>query len=326
MIITLGQARKALAEFAGKSGKCPDNESVRLLIMEALQRLLHRGAHGNLRKWCFCLCNSCFTAPVDMEVPLKVKIEGLPEKVWSYWYEFFDIHHADLCDSSYQPGLFEEVDIYFTVYDIPSPGARIGVIPLDKENEDAYVLLQGLDLNGKEIYTTVNGERFHGEKIPINREKPVFSRNVFSKVTGVEKSQTCNYVRLYWQTYDPVGKKFLSRGLLSEYRPTDTYPSFRRFRVPAARQDCCVKISVLGRVKLMEMYHDNDILPVGNIAALRKMTQVIQAERNDKLDVATGHELGIERLLDDENQYYRTGGEPFDFFWPTSPGRNWNLI
>jgi len=325
MIITLGAARKALSEFAGKAGKCPDSDEVRLFVLEAIQRLLHRGAHGNVRKWCFCVCNGCFTAPYDMEVPLKFKIDGFPEKVWSYWYEFFDIQYEEACSKDYQPGLYEEVNEYFTAYDLPSPGARIAPIPLGEEKEDAFITIQGTDTSGRDVFTCHNGSQIHGERLPISRSKPVFSKTVFAKITGIEKSRTNNHVRLYWEKRDDSTKQMLARGLLGEYRPTDTLPVLRRFRIPMASKECCAKVSVLGRVKLLEYYHDNDILPVTNFPALRKMAQLIQAERNDKMDVATAHNAGIEQLIEDENQYYRTGQEPFDFFFPTSPGSNENL-
>lgn len=322
MIITLGQARDALAEFAGKAGKCKDSDAVRLLILEAVDRLLKRGAHGNLKKWCFCLCKGCFTAPPDMEVPLKVKIDGMPEKVWSLWYEFYDINNEDLCDKKYEPGLYEEVNQYFSAYDLPEEGGRIFAVPLIQEKDDAYITIQGVDLSGREVFTCPdNKEQITGEKLKISKTKPTISKTVFKKITGIEKSKTNSHVRLYWQLPGDVPV----RGLLGEYRPTDTYPSFRRFRIPSAKTDCCVKVSVLGRVKLLDYYHDNDILPITSFPALRKMCQLIQAERNERMDIAVAHEAGIERLLDDENQYYRTGGEPFDFFFDTSPGANENL-
>lgn len=323
MIITLGQARKAVGEYAGKSGKCPESEDVRLFVMEIVQRLLHRGAHGNLRKWVFCLCNSCFTAPPDMEVPIKVKIDGFPEKVWSKWYEFYDVHSADLCSTDFQSGIVEEVNPYYTVYDIPTSGARVAAVPLDAEAESAYITIQGLDASGREVFTTCDGCRIHGEKLKISRENPVFSRTTFTKITGIEKSLTCNYVRLYWQ--EIIAGEITARGLLSEYKPTDTYPSFRRFRVPQANSDCCVKATILGRIRDLDYRHDNDILPITSFAALRRMGQLMHAEQNEKIDVAQYYENGIDKSINDENEYYKAGQDPFDFFFETSPGAIENL-
>lgn len=323
MIITLGQARKAVGQYAGRGGKCPESEDVRLFIHEVVQRLLHRGAHGALKKWTFCACNGCFTAPSDMELPLKVKINGYPEAVWSKWYEFADAHEVDICDTSYRPGLYEEVNSYFTVYDMPASGGYVVAVPLESE-EGKYITVQGLDLNGREVFSSVNGRQIHGERLPINRETPIFSKNQFSKITGIEKDRTCNYVRLYWQTYNLEVEQVTGRGLLAEYRPNETHPSFKRFRVPNLENDCA-KITVIGRIKDIEYFHDNDVLPVTSLSALKKIAQLIQAEGNNDIQTATFHENTVDNLIENENQYLRTGQDPFDFFIPTSPGMNENL-
>lgn len=323
MVITLGDARKIVAEYVGKSGKCPTSEDTRLFVLSVAERLLHEGTHGNLRKWAFCLCNGCFTAPPDMEIPLKVKVDGYPEKVWSKWYEFYDINVSDAHDKAYQPGLYEEVGEFYTTYDIPYPGARVAPIPLMTEAECAYIIIQGQDAQGRDVFTKCNGQRIHGEYIKISRDNPVFSQTIFTKITGIEKSQTCGPVRLYWQ--EVIANEVTTRGLLAEYRPTDVHPSFRRFRVPQAKWDCCVKVQVLGRVRLLDSYHDNDILPITGVSAIRQMAQLLHAENNEKIDVATYQQRAIDKTIENENQYHKTGDEPFDFFFETSPGSIENL-
>lgn len=325
MIITLGRARNAVAKFAGKAGKCSDSDDVREFVYTIVQRLLQKGSHGSIGKWTFQLCNGCFTAPNDLEVPLKVKINDSSEPVWSHWYEFSDVQSRDVTCDDFKPGLFEEVGIFHTVHDLPSPGARVAAIPRCPESDDATVTIQGLDLQGQDVFTKYKGVQVHGETIKISKSKPVFTKTVFSRITGIEKSKTTDYVRLYWQTVDPALKKILDRGLLAEYRPTETNPSYRRFRVPSASKDCCVKITVLGRIKLQDYYHDNDILPVSNINALERMAQAIQAELNEKLQVAQYHEKAVDRLIEEENTYYRTGQDPLDFDYGRSPGSNRNL-
>ena len=76
MIITFGEAKKELAKYAGKAGKCRDDDSVGLFVKEVIQQLLFRGANGNLRKWEFTTQSGMFTAPPDLELPLKIKIDG----------------------------------------------------------------------------------------------------------------------------------------------------------------------------------------------------------------------------------------------------------
>lgn len=323
MAITLGDARRSLAEYAGKKGKCASSEDVRLFVLEVVQRLLHRGANGNLRKWCFHLSDGCFTAPPDMDVPLKVKINGFPDRMWSKWYEFFDIHSADLRDENFKNGMFEQVNSYYTVYDIPQPGARIAAVSLENESADAHIIVQGEDEQGRDVFTTEKGETIHGEKLPIRRSKPVFSKTTFSKITGIQKTKTKNYARLYWQVHDDG--KVLARGLLSEFRPVDISPVYRRFKVPHARSDCPVKVEVLGRVKALDHYHDNDVLPITSLGAMRSMAMTIRAERTNNIQGANFHNQRADQIIENENEYKRTGSEDFDFVHILSPGSNENL-
>lgn len=317
-IITLGQARKLLAPYVGKSGKCPDSEETRLFIMETIQILLHKGANGNLRKWCFMTTNSCFTAPHDLDIPIKVMINGYPDSVWSKWFEFFEIDPYEPC-TSYIQGITEEINPFYTIYDIPPCGAKIYALALSKEASDAHLIIQGIDINGKDVYVEHKGEMMHGEYLSINKDTPKRTRTIFKRITGIQKTKTNNYIRLYWQT----DKEY---GLLAEYRPSETNPSFRRFRVP--NLDSCkpAKVTIIGRIKDPDYYHDNDVLPITNIAVLRKTAQMIQAEDTDKIEVANYKRQAIGQLIDDENQYRRNGEEGFDFIVETSPGANCNLI
>lgn len=320
-VITLGQARKLLAPYAGKSGKCPETEDARLFVMEVIQRLLHQGANGNLRKWCFITDNGCFTAPHDLDVPVKITIDGYPDNVWSKWFEFYETApFADAnCSQTVAQGIREEVNPYCTVYDLPCEGARIYTLALSEEADDAHLLIQGIDINGRDVYVEHMGEKIHGEYLEINKQYPKRTKTIFKKIISVQKTKTNNYIRLYWQSSNKTG-------LLAEYRPEETHPQFRRFKVPQIKPNCCAKITVLGRVKDPDYHHDNDILPITNISALRKMAQVVQAEDTNKIDVANYKRELTMNLLDDENQYKRNGEEPFDFIFETSPGNNYNMI
>lgn len=326
MIVTLGMAREALSGFAGRSGKCADSNSVRLFVLAAVERSLFKGADGNERKWKFHVTNGTFTAPPDMQTALKAKIDGRPERVWSRWYEFFDVNGADRCDKSFVPGLTEEVNQSPTIYDIPLPGARLAAVPLSSEGKDASITIQGLDAEGRDVYTKSGGRLVHGETISICRQMPRYTKTVFSKVTGIEKTVTDNHIRLYWQIHDCITKQPLSRGLLGEYRPTDTRPTYRRFRVPGADPACPTAVSVIGRVALLESYHDNDVLPVTSLSVLRQTAAMMNAEENKDLPSAGYFDRSTDRIIDDQNEYNRvTTGMSFDWNFEMSPGANENL-
>lgn len=320
MIITFKEAKNLLAKYAGKAGKCPDSDEVGLFVKEVIQQLLFRGASGNLRKWVFVTQNGMFTAPPDLELPVKMRVEGQAGNVFDKFYEFYDSSTLANCTPC-EEGLVEEINSYYTQFDLPEGGARLLVVPMCKEDEDAHLLIQGIDEHGKEIYMPHKGERFKGEYLSVNKETPKYTKKTFVRITGIQKTQTKHYVRLYW--YDPeTGDK----GLLAEYKPNDTQPSFRRFRVVSLSCEECFKITILGRIRFCDNYHDNDIIPVSNIRALKLMAQQLQAEDNDDLQNAAYKNQRIQQALDNENQYKRTPQATIDFFGPTSPGAIKNLI
>lgn len=319
MIITLGQARKLLSRFAGKAGKCEDSEDTRLFVMEVVQRLLHKGANGNLRKWCFCTQNGCVTLPEDVDTVLKAKVDGLSERVWSKWYEWYDVNEGDDCHS-WPAGVSEENNKFFTIYDLPPGGAHIVAVPLIAEDCKAHFVIQGLDDLGRTVYVEHNGEKMAGEFLSIDKAESKRTKTRFSKILGIQKTVTNHYVRLYW--YKPETGE---QGLLGEYKPGETFPSYRRVRVGGCRDNVCNKVWIFGRIKEPDYQFDNEILPITNLSALKKMGQAIQNEDQQKITEADFASKKAEELLQDENQYKRTGDEGFDFIQAWSPGKIDNL-
>lgn len=332
MFITLKQARDAIAPYVGKSGLCASDERVRVRVLELVERLLQMGSSGSLRKWCFHVCCGCFTAPPELEVPLKVTIDGWPDRVWSKWYEFYDASRRELANQSngafqipaHTAGVHEEPNEFYTIYEIPKGGARIAAVAFDQKDEDekASLIVQGEDIDGNQIYTEHKGERQHGETLFAKKSRPTYSTKVFTRITGITKSRSVNYIRLYW--FKPTTNEM---GLLGQYRPDETVPSYRRFRVEGLTCDRCAKVSVIGRVRVLDHYHDNDILPVANLTALRELAMSEQASENEKIQESAFHYNKASRILEDENEYRKTGHESaFDIGWETSPANMENLV
>lgn len=342
MIITYGQAKELVAQYAGKAGHCPDESIVDLFVKEVIQELLNRGANGNLRKWVFITENGKFTAPPDLEIPVKVHIGdggrnpnyhhgtyahtghafgGNADSVYDKWYAFYD--QSTLADCiPWERGIVEENNVVFTAFDIPKGGARLLAVPHCQEDPDAQFIIRGLDEKGKEIFMPHKGDReFSGEVLTINKDKPKYTQKTFTKITGIQKTTTKHYVRLY--AYNPTTQK---SSFLGQYKPTDTNPSFRRFRVVGADCNRCLKVTVLGRVRFCENYHDNDIIPISNIRALKLMAQQLQAEDNDNVEVANYKNQRVEQTITNENFYKRTNQAPIDFFVEVSPSNIKNLI
>lgn len=331
MFITLKQARETIAPYVGKSGLCATDERVRVRVLELVERLLQMGASGNVRKWCFTTCNGCFTAPPELDTILKVTIDGYPERVWSKWYEFFEASAQEIANISQSPmaarrediGVHEEANEFYTINEIPKDGARVSAIAFDTSDEQsgAHVIVQGIDIAGNQIYTKHNGAAVHGEYLEPKKTAPYYSASIFKKITGIQKSRSVNYVRLYW--FNPITKE---QGLLAQYRPEETLPSYRRFRVNNLDSSKVAKITVIGRVRILDHYHDNDIIPVANMTALRALALSEQQGDNGKIQEGAFHFQKVARVLEAENEYKRTGNEGFDFGWETSPANMENLV
>lgn len=318
--LTFKDAKIALAKYCGKAGKCADDEVVSLFVIEVLQQLLYKGEYGNLRTWEFFTHNGMITAPPDLELPIKVKIDRTVENVMDKFYNFYSNTTLDHC-MPFERGLVEDPNRYFTQLDLPPEGAHILAIPYCEEAEDAHFIISGLDKYGKEIYYPHQGNTIKGEYLSISNNAPKFTQAVFSKVTGIEKTKTVHYVRLYW--YKPeTGEK----GLLGEYRPGDQHPSFRRFRVIGKQCRDWFKVTILGRIRLYDSYSDNDIIPFTNIRALKLMAQQLQNEDNNELEAAQYKNARIEQTLNDENNYKRTPSQPVDHIQVVSAGSIFNLI
>ena len=338
MIITYGEAKKIVAPYAAKAGLCPDEEAVNLFLKEVIQELLFRGSNGGLRKWVFRSNSGFFTAPSDMELPIKVRFEdtiahqnayhhdgmihgGHSGFVYDKWYEFYDQSTLNDCMPA-EKGLVEEPNLYFTAFDPPACGARILVVPYCEEDKDAHIIVRGYDECGRKVFVQHKGNRdFAGEHISISKDPAKYSKTKFTKITGILKTPTKHYIRIY--AYDPATNKM---DFLAQYKPTDTTPSFRRFRIVGRKCNGCMKITVLGRIRFCDNYHDNDIIPISNIRALKLMAQAIQNEDNDNNESAAFKNQRVEQVLINESNYTRTAQSPVDFFVHTAPGNMKNMI
>lgn len=327
MLISFGDAKRELKRYAGNAGKCVDDPGVDLFVKSVIQELLQSGASGNIRKWVFVTQNGRFTAPADLELPLSVRIEdGIRNRaavVYDKWYEFYD--QSTLADCHpWEEGLVEEPNTFFTVFDPPHAGTRVLAIAQCQEALDAHFMLDGVDRQDRAIFMPDDGEIRKGERLTIRKFKPKYTLGKYAGFTGIVKTPTKGYVRLYW--FDP---KTGHKGLLSEYAPNTTNPSFRRFRViKMGREDTnrCYKVTLLGRVRLLDNYAERDIIPVTNLRAMKLIAQQIQAEDNDNIQVSDYKGKRALQVIENENQYKRTPQASVNFASETSPGRIINII
>lgn len=325
MAVTFGEAKNLLAQFAGRGGKCPNTQEVYLFVKQVLQYMLYSGTYGNLRKFCFNAVDGCFTAPFELEVPLKVKIDSNVGTVWSKWHEFYNYGEMEGCVPA-SDALYEEPNLYPTVYELPSGGARVGALATACEEVNAYLIVQGLDPSGREVITNHEGKQVVGEYLRLRKGILRYTQVAFGKITAIEKSKTNGYVQLFW-----VNSEATMKGFLADYSPLEEKPQYRRFKLTT--QNCgsncstCLKVSVLARIRLKDNYADNDIIPFDNLYAISIAGQAVQAQFNGDAAQAQAKDQMMQDLIARESEYKRVSpGQPVDIFYPLSGGSITNIV
>lgn len=315
MSLTFGQAKEILAQYQGRGGKLPTDSQLNTFVIKVLQYLLIKGAHGSERKFTFHAVNGCFTAPYELEIPLKVQINGRIGNVGSKWFEFHSGNEGlgERCMEAHDV-LFEEPNEYYTAFDLPAGGARIGVMGTSEEGPDSYVIFAGNDPTGREIFTNHKGGQIAGELLTITKGQITWSNVTFGNIISVVKTKTKGYTPIYWRQ-DSV------TGFLSDYSPVDEAPTYRRFRLAIPNCPSPAKISVLGRIRLKNHYADNDRIPFDNLLMIEVAGQEVNSLYNDKTEEAVQKGKFLDNLVDAQGNFKKVNnGQPIEFFYPTSAG------
>lgn len=318
MPLLYSDAKKILSKFAGKGGYCPDGSPVDLFVREVLQYMLYEGGYGNEKKFCFVAEAGCITLPHELEVPLRVKVDGEVGSVWDKWFEFHSTSVLEDCVPA-DTALVEDPNYYPTVYSMPNGGAKVGVTATTSEATGSHIIILGKDPTGRQIYTFYNGEQISGERLDLCWGELRHTQSTFGEITGVIKTPTNGYVNLYWHQPDPVFMK----GFLSSYSPLEETPQYRKFKF-TKRCRCShafAKVSVIGRIRLKDRYADNDFIPFDNVYALSMAGQTVNANYKDKVDVAVAKSRVLKQVVTQENAYKKVNtGSSIDTYRPLSGG------
>jgi hypothetical protein len=327
MPILFGEAKKIVSQYAGIGGKCPSNDEVNLFLKQVLQYMLFSGQNGNIRKFCFHAMRGCFTAPYELEVPLKVKIDGHVGSAWDKWFEYHQNSSFGSEDGCFEASdaLLEETDYFPTAFELPHNGSRVATLGTCLESEDAHIIVTGTDNTGREIFTTHRGEKISGEYLSIVKDQIRYTSVDFAKITSIKKSVTNGYVQLRW-----VDGKTKQQGFLSDYSPVEEKPAYRRFRLSSRCNPTgnnSLKVSILGRIRLKENYADTDRIPFENLYALSLAAQAINSQYNDNLPAAQAKDATMQDIITRENEYKRVqNGQPMEVFVPLSMGAVRNIV
>lgn len=319
MAITFLQAKKRLARYQGVGGRCI-TLSTDEFVLEVLQYMLYQGTEGNLRAFSFYAKNGCITLPYELETPLKVRIEEVVGNVFTSFFSYHSNMRMDNCLEAFD-ALYDEPNRFPTVYDLPSGGGCPGIIATCTEDTDAFVIVKGEDLTGREIFTTHRGEHITGVKLTPQKGKFVHTDVTFGKITEVVKSKTKGYVQLL--ALDSTG----CRHFLSDYSPIEETPTYRRMRLKTARCPEKARVTILGRIRLKPAYADEDLIPFDNFYALSVAGQAVNANYNGDAETGIKKDQILEKLIEKEGNYKKVNnGQALEVYPRTSGGNIRNLF
>lgn len=320
MSLTFGQAKDSLSQYVGRGGKCPTAADTDSFVKQVLQYLLYSGEYGNTRKFCFHAVRGCFTAPYELEVPEKVKIDGEVGSVWDKWFEWHQNAYLHNCIPA-QNAIFEEPNYVYTAYGLPANGAQIGCVATCEEACDAHMIVKCRDLTGREVYTNHNGEQISGVYLSIKKGVLQHTDIIIGEITGIVKTPTNGYVQLLW-----INQQAGVRGFLSDYSPVEEKPAYRQFRLMTRCPQFC-KVSVLGKIRLKENYKDNDLIPFDNLWAISLAGQTMNSIYNNDMQTGVAKNTILENVLEKENEYKKiNNGQPMEVFRSLSGGAIVNII
>lgn len=308
------EAKSIIARYVDTGGKCRDDDKVNLFLKQVLQYLMFKGQYGSVRKFCFHAHNGCFAMPYELETPLKVKIGGCVGSVWSKWFEYQSGNDLDDCVDASR-ALSEEPQTYPTLYPVPVGGAQIGCLGICSEDDDAHIIVKGVDSTGRVIHTTHRGAPIVGEYLSIRKGRIMQTQAEFAQITEIYKTPTKGYVELYWLRNEGTLK-----GFLAAYEPRTETPNYRWFRVQGACQPV-TEISVIGRIRLKDYYADDDQIPFDNYQALTLAAQAINSQYNRDVAVAQQTDNWLKDVIKDEAEYKKVNnGEALEMFRPLTAG------
>lgn len=196
-----------------------------------------------------------FTLPPDMASLSSVWIDRDPTVLRSRWRER---HTGFISDSHLEVQVIPTLNTSPIEVPLSSNGAQLQMrptLPCD---------------NGKtvEILADVKGVT-HRLRFPLNAETWMTSTSIVSKIKSVVLPEDLK---------GPVTFRELGGRTLSVYPPTNPVPSFQRYKIATGCSPDYV--IVMGPLAFNEVFADNDIVEIGDLAVLRHAASYLRYSDN----------------------------------------------
>ncbi len=312
MSLTFGKAKEICQPYCGISGKAFDSKDLSTFTIKVLQYLLITGSPGGERLFVINAGRGFFSAPFELQTPLKMIVNGRVGNAVNSLFEFRS--KPNNCDSYLECSdlIIEDTSTYFTSFDGPSE-FQVGIKATGCKDGGKFFIVSGVDASGREVFTQHKGAAISGEllEIPDNSATIKWSNVFFSKITGIVKEGTDNYLTCYWRD------RHAKIGFLSDYSPVEEVPSYRRFQLNIPNCPEQSRISIIGRTRLKPAYADNDIVPFDQLLGIEIAAQSVQSQLSKQPDLATQQDSFLQTLVERESTHKKlsNGMTPEHFYY-----------
>ena len=327
-VFALDKVIQWASEITGK-GATENREALIDLIRETLDVLYQQESVENYRKWCLYTCNGCITLPREIGSAEKYKIGEEVGSVRGKYYEFLGYVRTTDCEH-FKDDLryLGEFPIY---YDLPKHGARVAAQSIDHFecsrdwDKRPYLIVQGKDLEKKEVFTNLNtgdqnqGITDQGERIYLAEpgKNPAYSRTIFSEISSVRIVNAPLNIRFVWCNSSAWQEHPHEVGPLATYDAGDEFPGFRRYFIPGVSKTCCLKIDILGKLRMPALRYDNELIRGFDSFTLRGMLSANHYRGKNDINAATFNSNLATGQLRKKNE--NIGNKDTDMFAPFIP-------
>lgn len=274
-------------------GLCASDVSgICAVVNDAVQRLVYAGGEtGWWSTWAKMVfnvpwSNPYITLPREVARLTNIDVCKCPVPLQNEWYEFLQFGNGlqpkgDGCNTARCGSFLEGYDrgVAITAVDLVSGSKKIRVRASDARDATFRTLIQGLDQNSNQIYSTDGTEEVTG--VYVNLILPFADTTMeISRLDGIQKDITAGVVRYY-----SVDVNTGAEVLLLTMQPSETTASYRRLFINGLSSACCSQegvpashSQVVGMAKLdfIPCRVATDYVLINNIPAIKEAVQALR--------------------------------------------------
>jgi hypothetical protein len=257
----------------------------------------------------FCVNEGCITLPREVESILDDTIDvcGNLVRLSNPWYEYGAYSWGKRPRSTCAPvRCVAEFGVYTGYADVPA-GCVIRLYPSHADDVGKTVTLLGYDTNNLWVRTKVGGVWQDGETVTL--AAPFAVSTTEWRLAGwvaTIKEETDTDVTAFAYNATTMDETALAR-----FQPTETKPSYRRYRIDPWANICCASecpededgyrtINLLAKLTFIPAAKTTDFLLIPNIPALSEMCLAIRARDSGDQAGYLQHRINAVRILNDE--------------------------